>query len=182
MDVARLDTHFTSKRVDDCLNCLESFPEDGVDMTPTSRAVRSNKTGTRLAFECIHDLLGYDSHEVAKIKSERETDANLICLRDALRNAHNEANLVLDSFDNCVGSRGWRHVENGSIRFCRLNRLANSYQPIMLDSAKYTHLSNSSENWQSQMGLASLLWRHSSNHVCTIRKCFGNVESTLDKS
>lgn len=48
------------------------------------------------------------------MRSQR-TYANLVGLGNTLGNADNEANLVLDSFNDSVGGGGGRNVENGRI-------------------------------------------------------------------
>ena len=98
MNVTRLDTHLTSKRVDD------------------PRTVGPDEARLRLAVQRCHHLRDVACLEATSQLVSERTYADFICLRNALCDAGNEANLVLNSFDDSVGGgRGW-DVEDGSIR------------------------------------------------------------------
>ena len=130
-------------------------------ITLTSGAVRTNQTGAGLALEGIHDL-----EQDRKIRHSRVlaagrsgTNANLVGLRNAFGDAHNERNFVLDGFNDSICSSRRGDVEDGSIRFCLLDGLSSSgltTSPMRIQGAPY--LLNSAKDGESEVCLAGLLW------------------------
>jgi hypothetical protein len=89
--MARLDTHFATKRVNN------------------SRAIRPNEPRFGLALEHVHDL-----RRVTTSRSRRQIMTNLdfIGLRDAFGNANNKPYFVFNSLDDSICSVWWWDVEN----------------------------------------------------------------------
>lgn len=103
-----------------------SAPEMGVGkIRLTSGTVRTNKTRAGLALEGIHDLEKKRKVRHSRLLATRSssTNANLVGLRNAFGDAHDERNFVLDGFNDSICSSRRGDVEDGSIRFCRLDGL-----------------------------------------------------------
>jgi len=104
VDVSRLDAHLASQGIDD------------------TRAIRANEARLGLAFESVHDLRGPSSGDTTTHETS-STHSDFVRLGDALGNANNQANLVLDCLDDGVGSARWRHVQYRCVRLCLTNGL-----------------------------------------------------------
>lgn len=165
MNVTRLDTHLASKRVND------------------ARAVGSDKTRLRLAVQRCHHLRDVAYSDAISHFILKRTYTYLIGLRNTLRDTGNEADLVLNGFDDGVGSKRGRDVEDGSIRLGLPDSLAQrkhcQRSPRLGRSC--TNLFYSAEHGETEMGLAGLLRRYTANHLRAIRKSFSDMESTLQR-
>ena len=107
------------------------------------------------------------------------TDANFICLRNAFRDTDNEADFIFNGLNDSVGSSGWWDVKYSCVGLSFFHRLAECRIQVAQDKARISYFSNGSKDGQAQVGLASLLWRDSSNHFCAICEGFCDVESAL---
>ena len=98
VNMTRLDAHLASQGIDD------------------PRAVGSHKTRLGLAFKRVHDL-GSTRHKAAleQSKQTRKTHSDFVCLGDALGNANNQADLILNRLDNGVSCARRRHVQHGCV-------------------------------------------------------------------
>ena len=98
MNVARLDTHLTSKWVDD------------------TGAVGADEARLRLAVQRSHHLRDV-AHVNTTFRAEfAKTNTNLISLRNALSDAGDEANFILNGLNDGIGRKGRRDVDDGCIR------------------------------------------------------------------
>lgn len=95
VDMTRLDAHLASQGIDD------------------PWAVGSHKTRLGLTFQRIHDL-GVNSSQGSQDKM-RKTHSDFVRLGNALGNANNQANLILDRLDDGVGGIRRRHVQHGCV-------------------------------------------------------------------
>jgi hypothetical protein len=90
----------------------------------TARTIRTNKTGAGLAHQGIHDLDG-ETYEVFEATRDKDTDADLVGLRNPFGNADNELDFIFYCLYNGVRSGGRRYVENRSLRLGFTHRLRN---------------------------------------------------------
>ena len=97
--MAGLDAHLAAEGVDD------------------TRAVGANETRLGLALERVHDLSQAQRRDqIAARQTDSETYPDFIQLGYTLRNADNEANFVLNGFDDRIRRGRWWYVEDGGIR------------------------------------------------------------------
>lgn len=111
----------------------------------------------------------------------RVTNPYFICLRDSLRDAHNQSNFILYCFDYGVSGKWWGDIEDGRVRFGLSHRLLSGRSLVWGSRWKLgqIHLANRAEDRKSQVCLASFLWRHASNHFCAIGKSFLDMKCPL---
>ena len=103
-------------------------------------------------------------------------------MRNALRNAHNEANLVLNCLNDRVGSAGGRHVQDRCVGLGLANGLKNRNfytDCASLNAGDMKYLLHRTEHWQAEMRLASLLRGNAADHLGAKRQRFLRVESSL---
>jgi hypothetical protein len=154
----------------------------------------SNKTRTNLAG--LVDVSGHDAHlaparvdhtgavrahEAARtLRRERLRDADLVRLRDALGDAHDQPNLSLDSLDDCISRERRRHVEHRRVRLRLVHRLCTD---VSVARCKHihvrAHLTNGAEDGEAKVGLSGLARRDTANHIGAVGESLTNMESTL---
>lgn len=100
---------------------------------------------------------------------------------NALRNAHNEANLVLNCLNDRVGSVGGRHVQDRCVGLGLANGLKKELYTgcISLNAGDMKYLLHRPEHWQAEVRLASLLRGNAADHLGAKRQRFLHVESSL---
>lgn len=97
-----------------------SRKSDGDRKRVTSRAIWTNKTRPRLAFESVHDLQNISIELPPRVKpgfKSKNAYPNFIRLWNAFSDAYNQANLVLNCLYDGVGGGGRWYVENSRVGF-----------------------------------------------------------------
>lgn len=115
------------------------------------------------------------------VAKKSSTYPNLVLLGNALSNGDNEANLVLDGFNDCVGGGRWGNIEDSGIGL----RLAHGLNRPMVRATcwilrkRCTYLLDRSKDRKTKVSLSSLLGRDTTDHTSAIRQRLFYVESTL---
>jgi hypothetical protein len=117
-----------------------------------------------------------------------KTHSDFVCLGNALGNANNQANLILNRLDDGISSVRRRHVQHRRVRL----GLANSLEMKLKKNTEICdhmdlgtlnggrlYLLHRSEYRQTEMCLTGLLWRNTPDHLGPERQCFLYMESPL---
>ena len=105
VDVTRLDTHLAAQRVDD------------------AGAVGAYETRLALALERVDHLASPFNRGLGAEQTDASAHLDLVGLGDALGDADNEPNLVLDGLEDSVCGGGRRDIKHGRVGLRLLHSL-----------------------------------------------------------
>ena len=124
-----------------------------------------------LAFEGVRDL----EHNPSAEKTHPDKSSrypNFIRLRDALRYAYNERNLIFDSLDDGVTGERRRDIYNARIGLCLSDSLLPCINDCSCRTTHTTHLFDAAKHRKAQMCLAGPARGNTANHLCAIGNGF----------
>lgn len=110
-------------------------------------------------------------------------DADHVMLRNTFSDGNNQGDFSLNGIQNSLSSSGRRDVDDTSISLGSFSSLSSilvfSLKVFLFDLIMKFYLTNSTENGETEMSLASLLRGDTTNHLGTILDGLLRVESTL---